>query len=554
MTPKLLRRYDAACARTGRCERASLVAGILILFVGVPGCTHSPKAKAAGPAGRVTKGPCLLRVGQDRVALMWETDAPGSAGVSYGEEGRLDAYREGTSEMVAYTGLTDGAPTTAYIHKVWLDGLQPGRTYSYRVTGPHVHGETFEFRTTPAATDEVRFIVYGDSRTQAQIHRRLVEQMMKHDVDFVVHGGDLVSRGDDYRLWGPQFFEPLQGLVERVPIYIAKGNHEGRGGTYERLLVPPGAENSFAIDFGPLHYFCTDNVSSRVGDHSLAARLVRDAQASPALWKFVSYHIPSVNFGGHRSDWQQSEVLDTFAAAGVDFAITAHSHQYERFRPVTAQAPGRCVTYITAGGGGAPLYPVESTACHACAKTIHHFCLFHIKGGHLTMDAIDPNGRVFDHLEITKEGGRLDDAYISTAIPAGGIRLHQLLYASLNTVPSGKPAANRPCTVSISLTVPPLERETRLTFGLRGDSRSYQLPEPHVITVGEKGGPVRIKLTCTPKVTVHPAKSTLGKAAPIEPALWVDCRYEFEGFQDTVSRPVMAQGKSLLDWMTGTGN
>jgi predicted phosphodiesterase len=250
--------------------------------------------------------------------------------------------------------------------------------------------------------------------------------MLKHDVDFVVHTGDLVTKGDSYPLWGPQFFAPLRGLAEKVPIYIAKGNHEGRSGIFEKLLVPPGEENSFGFDYGPLHYFCADNYSNEKDAGRLVSRIIQDAQASKAPWKFVSYHVPSVNFGGHWSNWQQKNVLPGFAGAGIDFVVTGHSHQYERFRPVEPpQQAGSYVTYITAGGGGAPLASVVPTAFHACAKSTYHFCLFHIKGDVLTMDAIDPQGNILDHLEITKKDGRLDETYTSTAVSAADIERYQ---------------------------------------------------------------------------------------------------------------------------------
>jgi len=391
------------------------------------GCARLPEVQLAGAEGRITKGPCLLRVYEDRAAVMWETDTHGQWGVSCGTRGRPDRYVVSTAEKVTYNSkLFGGQPKTAYIHKVWIDGLISGRTYTYRIVGPDVRSDVYRFRTVPPKADEVRFIVYGDSRTQPDVHRQLVKQMTKCHVDFIVHTGDLASRGDDYQQWGPQFFEPLKGLVEQVPIYIAKGNHEGRNGNFEKLLIPPGEENSFGFDCGPLHYFCADNISDAKDAGRLLQRIVGDAEASKAPWKFVSYHAPSVNFGGHWSDWQQSAALPAFANAGIDFVVAGHSHQYERFRPIEPPEPaGSYVTYITAGGGGAPLAGVEPTALHACAKAVHHFCLFHIQGDALTMDAIDPEGHILDHLEITKKGGQVDQPYASTAVSAAAIQLHQ---------------------------------------------------------------------------------------------------------------------------------
>ena len=541
---------DLKQSRTGRedatypsrPERGLLLVLASLLCSAASGCAHGPQGIAMGSRGRITKGPCLLRLYQDRAALMWETDTESPWSVYYGRKGKLDTDIESAAEKVVPGGPTDGGPKTVYIHKVWIEGLKPGQAYHYRIVGSGVRSDAYEFRTVPLETDEVRFIVYGDSRTQVDVHRRLVEQMMKHDVAFIVNGGDLVSRGDEYRQWGPQFFEPLKGLMERVPIYIAKGNHEGQNGTYERLLVPPGEENDFTIDYGPLHYFCADNVSRRLDDDRIIPQITR-AAADGARWKFVSYHVPSVNFGGHWSDWRQREALSAFADAGIDFVVAGHSHQYERFRPIEPAGKGQHVTYITAGGGGAPLYDVEPTIYHACAKTAYHFCVFHIKGDTLVMDTIDIDGRIIDHLEVTKSEGRLNKQYLWTAVPVGGIQLHQRLHENLDVVLSEVPEKDRPFTVNIRMTLPPLSNEARLTFELRGDPDAYRLPEPCRVTVPEAGGPVRAELTVTPRVAVDPPTGRPGRASPLSPTLRLDCRYELGRIDEIVSHPVAIRGR-----------
>ena len=107
----------------------------------------------------------------------------------------------------------------------------------------------------------------------------------------------------------------------------------------------------------------------------LLERIASDTRSSKAQWKFISYHIPSLNFSGYWSNWGSPEVFRVFADAGVDFVITGHSHQYERFRPVAPprllvadKRGGSFVTYITSAGGGAPLYKVKPTVYHAKAK------------------------------------------------------------------------------------------------------------------------------------------------------------------------------------------
>jgi len=63
------------------------------------------------------------------------------------------------------------------------------------------------------------------------------------------------------------------------------------------------------------------------------------------------------------------------------------------------------------------------------------------------------------------------------------------------------------------------------------------LPQTQTVAVSPEGGRAAVKLTVTPNVAIN-AKGGSGKAVPIEPALSLDCRYEFAGVSATVSRPV----------------
>jgi len=391
------------------------LAGIVVIG---SGCATGPFSDMfRKPRTGLTKGPFLLGVYPDRVALMWETETKKPCKLYYGEERKLDKYVESVPETNrAGEGIFAKA---VYIHKVWLEDLQSGRTYNYRITGPGFQDEIYTFRTVPASADKVSFIVYGDSRTRPTVHNRLVRQMKKRKVDFVVNCGDLVSKGNKYGQWGPQFFEPLKGLAETVPIYIAKGNHEGDNGNFEKLLIPKGQSNNFGFDYGPVHYFCADNVTRGTKDEVLLESILADARASDAKWKFISYHVPSVNSGGHWSAWGYPDVLGGMAGAGVDFVLAGHSHIYERFRPVAPPegSGGNYVTYITSGGGGASMHSIMPNAYHAVTVKKHHFCLFNIDGDKLTMDTIGIDGSLIDHLELTKTAGRLNKDYSRTAIP-----------------------------------------------------------------------------------------------------------------------------------------
>jgi predicted phosphodiesterase len=501
-----------------------------------------------GCAG-VTKGPVLLRVSEDRAALMWETEVEGPGKVLYGKGNVLDGEVTTEPIQVEY-GINKKA---AFIHKTWLEYLEPGQTYSYRVTGPKapvlqriatlgrsgIQSKVYKFRTVPEDTNEVTFLVYGDSRTRPKVHRRVVEQMLDKKADFVVHSGDLVSSGDHYEQFGPQYFEPVKGLAENVPIYIAKGNHEGKKGNFEKLLVPDGRTNTFGFDYGPVHVFCVDNYSSGLTVQEQLRQIADDARKSTAQWKFVCYHKPSLNFGGHWSDWGYPDALRLLSEAGVDFVLTGHSHQYERFRPVAPppDADGTYVTHITCGGGGAPLYGVKPSLYHAKATAEIHFCLFNISDNKLTMDTFDIDGKVIDHLEIIKIDGRPNKQYLWTAVPMAAVRLHQDLHRTEPKKLSKKPKKDQSFNIYYKLSVPALGEQAKMTFKLGCEEGTYKLPEPKTLTIPEEGGTFNVELTAIPLTDVKVPNNQ----KPIEPALWLECHYEIGRVKEHISHSIVAK-------------
>lgn len=525
-----------------------------IVFLAIAGCR--PAAEVEEPEivskpevavkPKITKGPFLLRVYQDRAALMWETNTNVDCKLSYGKGEKATKHISSEGEELNYEvrkGRNEVERKSVFVHKVWLEGLEAGQVYSYKITAGSAQSEVYKFRAVPKETDEVRFAVYGDNRSNPQGHRKIVELMKAQDVDFVVNSGDLVGSGGNFALWEREFFEPLKDLAATVPVYIAKGNHDLGNGYYEKLLVPTGEGNHFGFDYGPIHYFCADNVSNILGAKELLGMIAADAVDSDALWRFVSYHVPSVNFGGHWSRWGYPFAMPAFSEAGIDFVITGHSHQYERFRPVIASSEKDAgyVTYITSGGGGAPTYDVTQTACHAYSDKTHHFCLFHIQGNNLTMDVIDIEGRIIDHLEVTKSDGRLNDEYLETAIPMEAIDLHYRLHNVRPLPLANKPKKHQPFTVNYNLLIAPLAQPCEITFELRCEDGSYELPEAKTIEFAQNGGVVSVELTAKALVEVTVRETREGRVERIRPALWLDCHYKIGQIEESISHSVRAK-------------
>ncbi len=127
--------------------------------------------------------------------------------------------------------------------------------------------------------------------------------------------------------------------------------------------------------------------------------LVSDLAANQGkAHRFVVLHSPPYSSGtGHGSDVNlQNQLGGVFQSSRVDAVFAGHDHDYERTQPING------VLYIVSAGGGASLYPVVPQIFSAYAESTHHVVFVTVDGCSLTLQAIKPDGTIFDSTTLTK--------------------------------------------------------------------------------------------------------------------------------------------------------
>jgi len=370
----------------------------------------------------ITKGPYIQNPSPTAVTIQWETDEPGEGRVHYETSGRMNRMVKAVlHEKIGRPRPQGDGSSAFYLYRARLTDLRPDTLYRYRVEH-RVEGKGAlelapkTFRAWPETAERVTFIAYGDSRTHPDRHRAVAEHFNKHSPAFVLHTGDCVTNGAAHDQWGPQFFEPLADVIDHIPMLIARGNHEGGAENVLRLFDMPEGRTWFSFDYGPVHVVVLDYGKQ---DEQVLAWLEKDLAASKAPWKIAAYHVPTFNFGGHRSDGARTTFLPLFEKCGVDFVLVGHAHIYERFVPLRrAGDPGaKPITFITTGGGGAPLHDVTEHPLLAKTAKVLHYCLFTADAKTLRIQTFTPDGKVLDALTISKKDGQHDEAYLAQAQP-----------------------------------------------------------------------------------------------------------------------------------------
>jgi predicted phosphodiesterase len=337
------------------------------LAVGGLGIGLVLSAGTAAVAGDLEKGPYLQNVTPGGVTIMWQ--------VPRAAPGRI---------VVEGPGLPPGGRAIdvapARIAETVIDGLRPAARYRYRV---EVAGdlESGEFATAPEPGSEApfSFVVIGDTRSNAENHRRVTERAMSEVPDFMVGTGDYVDEGSRSDQW-QQFFDVGKGVLRDNVFYPAVGNHDRQGSgrtvdNYRQFFSLPenggDPERYYMFAYGNARFLILDSnlYSFALTDQTawIESQLA-DARQDPRVRHvFVVMHHPpfSISLHGGQRDLRE-RWTPLFEKYGVTAVFSGHDHCYER-----GEKHG--VRYFVSGGGGAPLYPRGSRPSAIDLATIETF-------------------------------------------------------------------------------------------------------------------------------------------------------------------------------------
>jgi hypothetical protein len=372
-----------------------------------------PPQTAAIPA--FTKGPCVQGVTSNSATILWQTDVAAGSEVRYGagapDFGDPCLPREDTTPAQAGVSpaetLAARDPAVVTLHRVVLTGLEPGVVYAYRATSGST-SQAGAFRTAPGPNQPFRFVVYGDTRTNADVHRQVAVAIADCGPGIVFHTGDLVGAGGDYGLWDTEFFEPAGGLMRSVPVVPVLGNHEYGGAGppwFFYFFDRPLKEGWFAMTYGNARMIGLDtNVDYAAGSrqHDWLVQELQSAAYGAAAWRIVIFHHPPfTGTVGHSDDIAlQNQLVPLFERYGVDVVFAGHSHAYERYLH-------EGISYLVTGGGGAPLYeltPGVAAPIRQFGLSVHHYCVVDVDpwAGTLRISAVDLTGQIFDAVTLSK--------------------------------------------------------------------------------------------------------------------------------------------------------
>lgn len=252
--------------------------------------------------------------------------------------------------------------------------------------------------------------VYGDSRDGHEAHRRIVARILALKPALVFHSGDMVHDGRSDEAW-KSFDEITAGLRRSAEFFPVHGNHENHAPRFFAEFQLDPKKPWYSVDRFGVHFAVLDSESPFWKGTSQGTWLEKDLKAASAREDVrhivVLLHRPIYGTGHHGPD--DSKVLAPaltpwFKKYGVGAVFSGHDHLYER-----SQVDG--ITYVVAGGGGAPLYTEQEqpAATNQVFKSTYNFVALSVTPEGLLCEAFDDAGKPLDSFTVR-----------ARAVPAGG--------------------------------------------------------------------------------------------------------------------------------------
>ncbi|WP_284251949.1 fibronectin type III domain-containing protein [Litorihabitans aurantiacus] len=364
-----------------------------------------------------------LQLGSDDTQrnVAWMTERAGDGVVQWapaeamtGEEFPLAAAS--TSATVASGPAWDGR----HYHHAVIDGLEPERSYVYRVgTGDANEGDFSDVATlrTFASDDGFDFLLMGDAQIGASGNRESdgrgwqrtldVAQEMFPDAEFIHSVGDQVeshTNSEEYR----HFLAPDN--LRETPLTTVIGNHDNFTPAYRQQFFDPNVDESYGNDGNSGHsngnsWFIYDDTlvmnlnsntlydTSSWPTHVEFVRKTMAEQGDRARWHVATLHHSLFSVANHSTNQQvvtmRNNLAPAFSELGVDVVLSGHDHSYARTKVLQGREP-------IDWPGTDEVYPQEGQTVYVTANSSSGSKYYNPRPAQQIADA-DPNG--YDYIE-----------------------------------------------------------------------------------------------------------------------------------------------------------
>ncbi|MEN1784002.1 MAG: metallophosphoesterase family protein [Bacteroidota bacterium] len=374
-------------------------------------------------------------------ALNWRTNqevdraylevAEETHGPDFKLDGKITRIKA-TTQFFENENVADQEPLVkAAYHSALVSGLEPGKTYVYRVGDGSAKDATwsewFQINMPSKKKESFSFIYFGDAQNDVKsMWSRVIRKsyQMVPEVDFMLHAGDLINHSESNREWAAWFYAGSY-IHATVPSIMTPGNHEYkyRENTLSALWRPQFnlpkngpiaslSETCYALDYKNMKLISIDAKSYMDNEVSRKAQtkwLDSTLASNTQKWTTIFMHYPIFSTAKGRDNTELREGLKPLIDKhAVDLVLQGHDHTYARGYTINQDAGNTVVedagTVYAVSVSGPKMY--ESQDQDWMVRRAEYTQLFQIitvGKDTISYEAYTPMGSLYDAFDLTKD-------------------------------------------------------------------------------------------------------------------------------------------------------
>lgn len=319
----------------------------------------------------VTCGPYIQCMSTTGFTVTWTTDVDAVAWVEVAPDDGTHFY--GKERKKFYDRRGCGVMPIGRIHKIEVDGLEPGTNYRYRILskgvvsyegpgkieylrtrGSEVYSrKPYMISTLKEEYDTVRFNIFNDIHGADSLLNVLLAGA-GNDPDFVFLNGDMTSDITDHEMITRLYLGTIAGnLKGEVPLFMSRGNHEHRGKDAVRwfdYFQTPTGTSYYAFSLGKFFFVVLDagedKPDSAIEYCGIAAcepylerqeKWLKEVLASDecrnAQVRIAFCHMPPEKKGWRGNIRSCERLVPHLNDAGIDVMFCGHIHRWRVAEP-----------------------------------------------------------------------------------------------------------------------------------------------------------------------------------------------------------------------------
>ena len=345
-------------------KKIHVLALMIVLWAGTVNAQKPQRAK-------IVCGPYAQCMTETSFTVIWTTDVDA---VAWGEVAPDDGTHFYNKERDKYYDARgNGVFPIGKIHKVVVDGLEPGSTYRYRVmnrgviayngsgnvqymhgSGTDVYkGEPHRITTFKEDYDTIRFDLYNDIHGKDSLFNRILSGA-RDNRDFVFLNGDMTSNISNEELIPKMYLgSAAKSLNGGLPLFASRGNHELRGrdaikwlNYFQTTTGTPYYSFSIGDFFFVVLDACEDKPDSDIEYSGIVAskpyverqgRWLKEVIASEecrnAKVRIAFCHVPPESKGWYGAAQMCNILVPPLNEAGFDAMFCGHIHRWRVAEP-----------------------------------------------------------------------------------------------------------------------------------------------------------------------------------------------------------------------------